>query len=104
MENSQRIGFIGLGDMGAPMAAHMDEGGFSPIVYDKAGTSSRKSPRATAANNVREVANKADLVFLSVPDGTAVLSVEKEIIRIENLISSWNTESQTSLININAGI
>ena len=31
-------------------------------------------------------------------------SVEKEIIRIENLISSWNTESQTSLININAGI
>ena len=83
MENSQRIGFIGLGDMGAPMAAHMDEGGFSPIVYDKAGTSSRKSPRAIAANNVREVANKADLVFLSVPDGTAVLSVVKEIIATE---------------------
>ena len=28
----------------------------------------------------------------------------KEISRIEKLISSWDSESQTSLINLNAGI
>ena len=38
MVDSDKYGFVGLGDMGGPMAANLARGGFQLIVYDKAGT------------------------------------------------------------------
>jgi 3-hydroxyisobutyrate dehydrogenase len=35
-----RLGFIGLGQMGAPMAANIARAGFELAVFDKAGTAS----------------------------------------------------------------
>ena len=34
-------GFVGLGNMGAPMAANIASGGIAITVYDKAGTTQR---------------------------------------------------------------
>ena len=34
----QKLGFIGLGQMGAPMATNIANGGFDLSVYDQAGT------------------------------------------------------------------
>ena len=41
MVESDRYGFVGLGDMGGPMAANLARGGVQLIVYDKAATENK---------------------------------------------------------------
>jgi 3-hydroxyisobutyrate dehydrogenase-like beta-hydroxyacid dehydrogenase len=75
-----RLGFIGLGQMGGPMAANITRGGFELSVYDKAGTAARAPEGATAAASVAEVAGRAESVFLSLPDGPAAIEVARRIV------------------------
>ena len=72
------FGFIGLGNMGAPMAANLAAAGCELIVYDKAGTAERAPEGATQAASVAEV-SAAETVFLSLPDGAVVAAVAAEI-------------------------
>ena len=58
------IGFIGLGNMGAPMAANIAKSGWSMVVYDAAGTAERAPEGATIAASAAEVGNAADIVLL----------------------------------------
>ena len=44
-----RLGFIGLGQMGGPMAANIAANGFDLIVYDRAGTELR-APAGAVTN------------------------------------------------------
>lgn len=70
-----RIGFIGLGKMGGPMAANV-AGAFPGLIcFDAAGTSERTPPDAVAAESIAEVAQRCETVLLSVPDGAATLAV-----------------------------
>ena len=73
------FGFIGLGNMGAPMAANLSRAGRRLLVYDLAGTSGRAPSGAALAEDNRAVARRADAVFLSLPDGDAVREVAEEI-------------------------
>ena len=64
-----KLGFIGLGIMGAPMAGHLAKAGHSLIVFtrgklhpDIAGSS------ATVCTSAQGVAERADIIFLMVPD------------------------------------
>lgn len=79
MSQSKVIGFVGLGQMGGPMAANIAAGGADIIVYDKAGTAERAPEDAKLANSFESVLNSADTVFLSVPDGPVSLALAKEI-------------------------
>ena len=71
-----KIGFIGLGIMGAPMALHLVNAGHQLFV-----NTSRKLPdsiRATSATpcaNTAEVTKNADVVFTMVPDTADVEAV-----------------------------
>ena len=64
-----KIGFIGLGIMGAPMAGHLITAGHQLFVYSRG-----KLPQAiahsaaTQCTNARGVAERADIVFTMVPD------------------------------------
>ena len=67
--NPQRIGFIGLGIMGAPMCGHLIAAGHQLFVHTRsklpaAITDSSASQCASA----RAVAERADIVFLMLPD------------------------------------
>ena len=73
------IGFVGLGQMGGPMAANIAKSGAEIIVYDKAGTSERAPEGAKLANSFADVLSAADTVFLSVPDGPVSIALAKEI-------------------------
>ncbi len=73
------IGFVGLGQMGGPMAANIAKSGAEIIVYDKAGTSERAPEGAKLANSFADVLSTADTVFLSVPDGPVSIALAKEI-------------------------
>ncbi len=74
-----RLGFVGLGNMGAPMAANLAAAGQSLIVYDKAGTEARAPAGAEAAGGLARVAQAAETVFLSLPDGPVVRAVAEEL-------------------------
>ena len=71
-----KLGFIGLGIMGAPMAGHLRAAGHDLFVT----TRSKVPPALTEAGAVAcadaaEVARKADIVFLMVPDTPDVQAV-----------------------------
>jgi 2-hydroxy-3-oxopropionate reductase len=71
-----KLGFIGLGIMGAPMAGHLRAGGHELYV-----TTRSKLPQAltdagaTACANAAEVARAADVIFTMVPDTPDVQKV-----------------------------
>jgi 3-hydroxyisobutyrate dehydrogenase-like beta-hydroxyacid dehydrogenase len=73
------LGFIGLGQMGGPMAANIAKGGFALSVFDQAGTAARAPEGAAIAASVAEVAAQADTVFLSLPEGPVSLEVARQI-------------------------
>ncbi len=79
-------GFIGLGNMGGPMAANLAAfllaaGRPPPVVFDAAGTADRAPEGAVCAPSTAAVAREADLVFLSLPDGPVVRAVAGDIAR-----------------------
>ena len=73
---SPKIGFIGLGIMGAPMAGHLIAAGYQLFVHTKGKVpESIAETRATQCVNARGVAERADIVFVMVPDTPDVESV-----------------------------
>ena len=71
-----KIGFIGLGIMGTPMATHLIAGGHTLFFH------SRKQPRpeladkgAVACASPKEVARRSDIVIIMVPDTPDVADV-----------------------------
>ena len=81
--NGIALGFIGLGQMGGPMAANIARGGFGLSVFDKAGTAERAPEGTAAAASVEDVAARADTVFLSLPDGPVSIAVARQIAAAE---------------------
>mgnify|MGYP001827089814 CR=1 FL=1 len=85
MAKSDRIiGFIGLGQMGGPMAANIAKAGYSMVCYDAAGTEALKPEGTTAAGSVAEVVKSADTIFLSLPNGPIMESVSDEIAAVDS--------------------
>ncbi len=74
-----RLGFIGLGQMGAPMAANITKGGFDLVVFDQAGTAERAPAGAALAVSVADAAARAETLFLSLPDGPVSIAVARQI-------------------------
>ena len=71
----ETVGWLGLGNMGRPMATNVAAAGHTVLAHDVAGTEDRLPPGATAAASVDDVLSGSDVVLLSVPDGTATMQV-----------------------------
>jgi 2-hydroxy-3-oxopropionate reductase len=64
-----KVGFIGLGIMGKPMAANLIKGGHSLYVTSRSGVPQELTAAgATSCVSAKEVAQKADIVITMVPD------------------------------------
>jgi len=64
-----KIGFIGLGIMGAPMAGHLVAGGHSLFAYGRRELPAALRERGTVScKSSEEVAKESDIVILMVPD------------------------------------
>jgi 3-hydroxyisobutyrate dehydrogenase len=74
---SIRAGFIGLGNQGKPIAAHLAPAGLETTVYDivQAPVDELVSGGARAATTPREVGANADIVGICVPEDAHVLAV-----------------------------
>jgi 2-hydroxy-3-oxopropionate reductase len=63
------IGFIGLGIMGKPMAGHLIKGGHALFLHSRSGVPQELTAAGgKACASAKEVAQKADIVILMVPD------------------------------------
>ena len=89
------VGFIGLGNMGKPMANNIARAGYDMVVFDIAGTVERAPEGATIADSVRDVAEQSTTVFLSLPTLAANTDVVSEIaesdVRAELVVVNTST-------------
>ncbi len=74
---TERIGFIGLGLMGRPMARHLLTAGYPLTVFNRSRPAMDElaSAGALAAHSPREVAEQSDIVITMLPDGPDVESI-----------------------------
>jgi 3-hydroxyisobutyrate dehydrogenase len=93
--NDNPVGFIGLGNMGAPMAANLAAAGWSLIVHDAAGTRERAPGGASVATSVAEVAAEACVVLLSLPDGAVVDAVGDAILTAPSNVTTRVVDTST---------
>ena len=76
---SDEVGFIGLGNMGRPMATNLVAAGRSVVVHDAAGTQARAPRGARLAASNAALAATVEVIHLCVPDGRASESIAREV-------------------------
>jgi 3-hydroxyisobutyrate dehydrogenase-like beta-hydroxyacid dehydrogenase len=81
---SERLGFIGLGNMGAPMAAHLVGWPGGLTVFDARAEAMEPLVQAgaRAASSVRGVGESVDIVSLVVMDDAQVVDVTHELLEV----------------------
>jgi 3-hydroxyisobutyrate dehydrogenase len=72
-----KIGFIGLGNMGAPMAANLVKAGHEVKGFDVAGVTVEGAAKATTA---ADAARDVDVVITMLPNGQILRAVAAEVI------------------------
>src|SRR3712207_7479586 len=79
---AEKVGFIGLGVMGRPMAGHIIEAGYELVVLDmnQAAMDELAGRGAETAGSPKEVAEGSDIVITMLPDSPQV----KEVVAGEN--------------------
>ena len=90
------LGFIGLGNMGGPMAHNLAAAGHEVVCFDAAGTEALAPPGAPTAGSAAEVAQRARIVFLCLPDGSVVLQVAHEIAQCPDRAAGIVVDSTTA--------
>ncbi len=76
-----KVGFIGLGIMGAPMAGHLIAGGHEVFLHTRSGVPGALTEAGgVACASPKEVAEQADVIILMVPDTPHV----EEVLFAEN--------------------
>jgi 2-hydroxy-3-oxopropionate reductase len=72
----EKIGFIGLGIMGKPMAGHLLKAGYAvSILSSSASAATLKAQGATALGSAAELAAQCDVVITMLPDSPEVQAV-----------------------------
>ena len=78
------IAFIGLGNMGGPMAANLIKAGHKVVGFDLVGASrDRPRPMAPHSREAADAVKGAEVVITMLPAGKHVLSVWNEIIPVD---------------------
>ena len=74
---AEKVGFIGLGIMGKPMAKNLMEAGYDLVLYNRTLEKAEElaKDRAEVAANPREVAENSDIVVTMLPDSPDVRNV-----------------------------
>lgn len=78
MNSKLRLGFVGVGTMGAPMVNNLVQAGFSPIVFDTSVQATQRLAQEhglQVADNLGELGKSADVVILMLPDSAIVKTV-----------------------------
>jgi 3-hydroxyisobutyrate dehydrogenase len=74
-----RVGFIGLGNMGAPMAANLAKAGYTVTGFDTAIT---QADGVEMAATVQDAVKAADVVITMLPNGAILRSVADDVLPV----------------------
>jgi 3-hydroxyisobutyrate dehydrogenase-like beta-hydroxyacid dehydrogenase len=74
---NKKLGFVGVGYMGRPIAQRLLQSGFKVTTYDRERSKANELVRfgSTVAENVAELSSSCDVVLSSLPNDEAVLDV-----------------------------
>jgi 3-hydroxyisobutyrate dehydrogenase len=78
----ERVGFVGLGNMGRVLAENLVDSGFDVLSHDVVG-SEHSPPGAAFVPTVEKLSREADVIVCSLPDGAASEQVAAAIARVE---------------------
>jgi 3-hydroxyisobutyrate dehydrogenase-like beta-hydroxyacid dehydrogenase len=88
--NGLSYGFIGLGQMGGPMASNITSSGYNLSVFDKVEIQKHIFEDINVAISIDQLVSNTDTIFLSLPDASATLEVANKIVAAN--------ESRTAII------
>lgn len=82
MSEPEKLGFIGLGIMGFPMAENLLKAGYSVTVYNRTKQKAEELGRrgAAVADSPAEVGRRASVIFLCVGDSESVCQVTESLL------------------------
>ncbi|MFJ9368187.1 3-hydroxyisobutyrate dehydrogenase [Nocardia sp. NPDC101769] len=82
MSNNTKVGFLGLGHMGGPMAANLVEAGYDVLAFDPvpAAQDQARQDGATVVATAAEAVSASDIVITMLPNGRIVLDLYAEIL------------------------
>ena len=78
MEINLKIGFIGLGNMGSPMAENLARNGLDVLGFDT--DNSIKLPEITMMPSIPKLLTEVDIIFTMLPSGLVVKEIVNEFI------------------------
>ncbi|MBT2619522.1 MULTISPECIES: NAD(P)-dependent oxidoreductase [Chryseobacterium] len=83
MENT-KLGFIGLGNMGNPMAKNLEKAGFPLSVYNRTIEKAEDfKEKSTVYSKVSDVIKNSDVIFTMLTNDDAVRAVYEEILSVD---------------------
>jgi 2-hydroxy-3-oxopropionate reductase len=72
---AEKVGFIGLGIMGRPMAENLIAAGYDLVAYNRTREKAEELEGATVAQSPKEVAEQSDIIITMLPDSPQVEEV-----------------------------
>jgi 3-hydroxyisobutyrate dehydrogenase-like beta-hydroxyacid dehydrogenase len=90
----ETVGFVGLGNMGSVLACNLAQSGQTVVAHDALGPA--RAPDGVAhVPTVADVARRADVVVLSLPDGAASEKVASEILATADRCTTHVVDTST---------
>lgn len=83
----KKIGWIGLGNMGTPMAKNLEKANFPLAVYNRSTdkTNDFKGTGTIIADTIAELVKNSDIIFTMISNDTAARAVYDEILTLESI-------------------
>jgi len=82
--NNERIGFIGLGNMGHPMAKNLEKAGFTLSVYNRTIEKAKDfENKSKVCESIFELVDNCDIIFTMLTNDKAVQTVYDEILKFD---------------------
>lgn len=83
MNNMKNIGWVGLGNMGTPMATNLIKAGYNLFAYYRNNNVEKEintEQKATPIFDWQDLVSKTEVIFLTLPDDAAVTEVSKNLL------------------------
>lgn len=79
---TKKIGFLGLGHMGGPMAANLVKAGYEVLAFDPVPAAQEQARRdgATVVDTANWAAAEADIIITMLPNGSIVINLYRDIL------------------------
>lgn len=93
--STEKIGFIGLGNMGHPMAKNLEKAGFPLTVYNRTVEKTEDfKAKSKVAETIKELVENSDIIFTMLTNDEAFKAVYEDILK-QNIIGKLFVDMST---------